>query len=57
MSKRYMAYDGEGIEVGYLTLDEALEQFADARIEQSSGTITVDRDGAGFGEDETDGDE
>lgn len=43
---RYMAYDGEGNEVGYLTISEAREKFASAVIETNDNggkTITVER--------------
>ena len=43
MGKRYMSYDGEGAEVGYLTLDEAREQYYDAKLDEQTGTITVYR--------------
>lgn len=44
--ERYMAYDGEGIEVGCLTLAEARQMFAAARLETNdvgTTTITVER--------------
>ena len=43
---RYMAYDGDCNEVGYLTLSEAREKFAVAVIETDDNggkTITVER--------------
>lgn len=45
MNKQYMAYDGDGTEVGYLTLAGARDQFAAAQIDEESGTITVAREG------------
>lgn len=44
---RYMAYDGEGIEVGYLTLAEARAKYASAEIDTNdlgNETITVERE-------------
>lgn len=38
-NRRYMAYDGDGIEVGYLTLAEARERYTSATVE------TTDEDG------------
>lgn len=38
---RRMAYDGEGCEVGSLTLREAREQYGSAKYERESDTITV----------------
>jgi len=38
-NKRMTAYDGEGLEVGCLTLAEANERYRDVRVER--GTITV----------------
>ena len=40
--RRYMAYDGDGIEVGYLTLTEARERFASATIDTETKTITIE---------------
>ena len=44
LTDRRMAYDGEGIEVGYLTLAEAREKFSTATYDQDSDTITVTRE-------------
>lgn len=43
LTDRRMAYDGEGIEVGYLTLAEARQQFKAAEYDEESDTITVER--------------
>lgn len=39
---RRMAYDGEGREVGSLTLNEARARYGSAQYEADSDTITVD---------------
>ena len=38
-----MAYDGEGIEVGYMTLEQARKWFAHAEYDPETNTITVER--------------
>lgn len=41
MSNRYMAYDGEGTEVGYLTIEEARAKYDDVEFDPGTKTITV----------------
>ena len=43
MSKTMMAYDGEGIEVGMMTVERAEELFASVEVEVDTGTISVER--------------
>lgn len=41
LTDRRMAYDGDGHEVGYLTLSEARQRYTDVVYEADTGTITV----------------
>lgn len=44
MGKVMMAYNGNGGEMGMMTLESALAQFADAKIERGCITVTTVED-------------
>ena len=43
MSKMMMTYDGNGSEVGMMTVERAEEFFGSVKVEADTGTISVDR--------------